>query len=312
MSSPSSVARGFSISGLLDSGAKTRSKYPVAEIEVALINDHPNNAAYSMDEAGIRSLADSIRKDGLTDIPLVRKMPDGSWQMVSGHRRKAAFELLAEEDAAFEKMPCRIIEGIDDAQALVLLHTANYFTRELTVTERAAATRDLGIEVERIRATNPQMSGVRTEDIKAEIIAEQTGHKVSGKTIQREEAMARAIENDLSEEWRPLANSGEISAAAVRALADLPADEQSEIRASVDLEGLSKRQRTDAIIEAVNPETRASKLLLQAQKSLDRYNRQMGSAATPADLACITSIKKTVDSIKVRLAKCSTDPSKAS
>ena len=170
----------------------------------------------------------------------------------------------------------------------------------------------LGIEVERIHTTNPRMSGVRTEDIKTEIIAEQTGRKVSGKTIQREEAMARAIENDLSEEWKPLANSGEISAAAVRALADLSAEEQSEIRASMSLEGLNKRQRTDATIEAVNPETRTSKLLLQAQKSLDHYNRQIGSAATSADLACITSIKKTVNSIKVQLTKSLDTPSKVS
>lgn len=100
MSSPSQVAAGFTITGLLDGASRTRGRYPVPEIAVADIADHPANAAYSMDPAGIAELAESIRQDGLTDLPLVRKVGDGSWQMVSGHRRKAAYALLAKGDPA--------------------------------------------------------------------------------------------------------------------------------------------------------------------------------------------------------------------
>ena len=42
MSSASDVAAGFSISGLLDAGAKTRSKYPVAELDIDAIEADPN------------------------------------------------------------------------------------------------------------------------------------------------------------------------------------------------------------------------------------------------------------------------------
>ena len=118
MSSPSQVAAGFTITGLLDGASRTRGRYPVSEIAVADIADHPANAAYSMDPAGIAELAESIRQDGLTDLPLVRKVGDGSWQMVSGHRRKAAYALLAKDDPAYERMPCRVIEGIDDERAV--------------------------------------------------------------------------------------------------------------------------------------------------------------------------------------------------
>ena len=79
MSSPSQVAAGFTITGLLDGASRTRGRYPVSEIAVADIADHPANAAYSMDPAGIAELAESIRADGLTDLPLVRKVGDGSW-----------------------------------------------------------------------------------------------------------------------------------------------------------------------------------------------------------------------------------------
>ena len=117
MSSPSDIASGFSISGLLDESSKTRERYPVVEIDVGSIEGHPGNVAYSMDERSIRNLARSIKKDGLTDIPLVRKLDDGSWQMISGHRRLEAYRLLAAEDGSFSKMPCRIVENITDSQA---------------------------------------------------------------------------------------------------------------------------------------------------------------------------------------------------
>lgn len=84
MSSASDVAAGFSISGLLDAGAKTRSKYPVAELDIDAIEDNPANAVYSMEEAAIEALAESIEKDGLTDLPLVRKLTDGAGSSYRG------------------------------------------------------------------------------------------------------------------------------------------------------------------------------------------------------------------------------------
>ena len=110
-------------------------------------------------------------------------------------------------------------------QALVLLHTANFFTRSLTVTERAAATKALGIQVEQMRANDPTLTGMRTEDVKARIVEEMTGRKVSGKTIKREEALAEKVAG-LIPEWRDAADSGELSAKAVGALAE--ADEATQ------------------------------------------------------------------------------------
>ena len=71
--------------------------------------------------------------------------------MVSGHRRKAAYAMLAEGDPEFERLPCRVVDGMSDEDALVLLHTANYFTRELNVIERAEASRALGAGVAELR-----------------------------------------------------------------------------------------------------------------------------------------------------------------
>ncbi len=241
MSSTSDVAKAFSISGLLDEKSKTRERFPVLEIDVDDIAAHPANVAYSMDASAIKQLASSIKRDGLTDLPLVRRLDDGGYQMISGHRRLEAFRLLAEDDESFSRIPCRIVEGITDAQAITLLHTANYFVRSLTVTERAYATEALGIEAERLRAEDPSLKGKRTEDIKAEMIERQTGKSVSGRTILRDEKMAKTIQSDLSRNWAIEANDGRLSASSVEILKGLPREKQTRLYVSRPA-GLSRRR----------------------------------------------------------------------
>ena len=272
---------GFTISGLLDRSASIRNDYPVERIPIEEIADHPANAAYSMDEAGIAQLAKSIEEEGLTDLPLVRKLDDGGWQMVSGHRRKAAYALLAKEDEKYAQIPCRVIRGITDEQSVMLLHAANYFVRRLTVTERAAASRALGVEVERMRAENPELSGVRTEDIKAAIISEQTGRKVSGKTIQRQESLARKIEERLTPQWREAALADALSADAVGILADLDSDAQDRLHATWRAQPLGKKETTEflkkstaepaAEEDAKGPAPKPAAALASALRALRRY-----------------------------------------
>ena len=282
---------GFTISGLLDRSASIRNDYPVERIPIEEIADHPANAAYSMDEAGIAQLAKSIEEEGLTDLPLVRKLDDGGWQMVSGHRRKAAYALLAKEDEKYAQIPCRVIRGITDEQSVMLLHAANYFVRSLTVTERAAASRALGVEVERMRAENPELSGVRTEDIKASIIEKQTGRKVSGKTIKRDEALAKTIEKSVSDSWKPLANAGKISAAAVKELAAMPKQAQEKAFREMDVDGMSKREITQSLLSIRPSESRPDDSLAKARKLVEKYAKGLKGTPAPHDVKCIVAIQ---------------------
>lgn len=232
MANVSDIAKGFTISGLLDADSRTRERFRVIEVPVDQIDDHPANVAYSMDGAGIKELAESIRHDGITDLPLVRRMPKGGYQMVSGHRRKAAYALLASEDPTFAKMPCRVVDDMSDADALVLLHTANYFTRQLNVLERAEASRALGKEVAAMRDADPSLRGMRTEDIKAAIITAHTGKRISGKTVQRQERTARLVEEALVPEWRKEAAAGDLSDADIGRLSKMDPAEQRRLHAS--------------------------------------------------------------------------------
>lgn len=304
------TASGFTISGLLDKNAATRSDYPIERIPVGEIADHPENTAYSMDDAGIAQLAKSIEKEGLTDLPLVRKLDDGSWQMVSGHRRKAAYAMLAEEDERYAQIPCRIIRGISDEQSVMLLHAANYFVRNLTVTERAAASRALGMEVERMRVENPELSGMRTEDIKAAIISEQTGRKVSGKTIQRQESLARKIEEDLVAGWREAALSDSLSADAVNALAKMEPDEQERLFSSWKEHPLDKKKTTEFLRKATSEpsadlqhkeDPKPSAPLGSALRALKRYESKAPNEPSGLDRQALEEIAGMADRLLGRI-----------
>lgn len=291
MSSPSEVAKSFTLSGLLDDSSKTRERFPIVEIEVEAIEGHPANVAYSMDEKSIATLARSIEKDGLTDIPLVRKLDDGSWQMISGHRRLEAYRMLAAKDEAFSRIPCRVVEGITDSQAIVLLHTANYFVRALTVTERARATEALGIEVERMREEDPELKGVRASVIKAEMVKDQTGKPVSARTILRDEKMAKVIERDLSRHWAAEADEGRLSASSVEMLKELPREKQARLFVERPA-GLSKKETTDYLKQKLEVESGTDKRLLRALDDLKSYASSMPEESSEADRETILEIKR--------------------
>lgn len=298
MSSAKDIASSFSISGLLDASSKTRERYPVCEIEVDAIEGHPANVVYSMEESSIQTLARSIKRDGLTDLPLVRKLDDGTWQMISGHRRLAAYRMLSETDGAFAKIPCRVIEGITDSQAVTLLHTANYFVRALTVTERARATEALGVEAERLRASDPALKGKRTEDIKAAMIAEQTGKAVSGKTIQRDEKLAKTIEEKLSRQWAIEANEGRLSTTSVNLLKGLSREKQARLFVERPA-GLSRNETTDYLKERLDYERPVDKRLLRALEDLESYMASMPDNPSKPETDTVIKIRR----LSARIAK---------
>ena len=292
------IAKRFSLAGVLDEDRQAKQRFPVEEIEVAAIEDHPANVAYSMDERSIANLARSIKKDGLTDIPLVRKLSDGSWQMLSGHRRLEAYRILAKDDDAFSKMPCRVVENITDSQAITLLHTANYFVRALTVTERARATEALGLEVERLREENPELNGVRTAEIKASMVKQQTGKSISPKTIQREEKLARVIREDLSRHWASEADEGRLSASSIDMLKELPREKQARLYVERP-SGLSKKETTDYLKQKLQFEEDTDKRLVRIIDDLKSYASSMPEEPSQRDREAVIEIKR----LSARIAK---------
>ena len=111
--------------------------YQTLALPVDSIQSHPEND-FTMDESEMQELVASIRSEGLGQLPLVRKLPDGAYQMIAGHRRLEAYRRLAREDAAFRTIPVTLVDDLDDARARVLLNVTNLVTRRLSQEERGA------------------------------------------------------------------------------------------------------------------------------------------------------------------------------
>ena len=60
----------------------------VTDLSAAEISDFPNHPFKVRMDQSMVELADSVKQYGVLVPSLVRPMPDGSYQMVSGHRRK--------------------------------------------------------------------------------------------------------------------------------------------------------------------------------------------------------------------------------
>ena len=155
--------------------ASTRSSYTTLSLPLDVIEPHPDND-YSMDEDELAELVASIASDGLGQLPLVRQLGDGSYQMIAGHRRLEAYRRLAERDPlAYRELPVTLVEGLNDSQATVLLNVTNLVARRLSQEERGARYAAIGREVPALRAADPSLKGVRTNDIIARIVTEETG-----------------------------------------------------------------------------------------------------------------------------------------
>ena len=84
-------------------------------------------------DAAMEELIQSIRDNGVIDPLIVRALPDGNYEKVSGHRRA-----FAAEAAGLEEVPCYIRE-LDDDTAAVLMVDSNLHRETILPSEKAKA-----------------------------------------------------------------------------------------------------------------------------------------------------------------------------
>ena len=74
----------------------------VIDLAPEQIGDFPNHPFHVRMDESMMELAESVKQYGVLVPSLVRPLPDGGYQMVSGHRRKRAAELADVDDNIVE------------------------------------------------------------------------------------------------------------------------------------------------------------------------------------------------------------------
>ena len=98
--------------------------------EIDDFNNHPfkvikNNSFYE--------LVDSIKENGLLTPLIVRRKESGRYELISGHRRKLALEVLGIVDCEVE------IKDLDNDEAIILMVDSNLYRNNILPSEKAFA-----------------------------------------------------------------------------------------------------------------------------------------------------------------------------
>ena len=205
--------------------------------ELVPFKDHPFRV---VDDDRMKETVESIQEYGVLVPIIVRPMDDGSYEIVSGHRRKRACEL-----AEVEEIPA-IVRDLDDDEATIIMVVSNLQRENILPSERAKAYQ-MKLEAIRRRAGRPKKEeqengGQFGHDFEAkkarEIIAEEAGD--SPRNVQRFIRL-----NELSEPLRDKVDNGELGFTPAVELSFLKPQEQEWVERALD-----ETQQTPSLSQA--------------------------------------------------------------
>ena len=154
----------------LDSLFTTQEQRDAAKRDVVLdlpldqIGDFPNHPFKVRQDETMMEMMESVQLHGVLVPGLVRQLADGSYQMVSGHRRKLASRL-----AGLDTLPC-IVRDLTDDEAIIIMVDSNLQREKVLPSEKAFAYK---MKLDAMR----RQQGERTDLTSAPV-----GQKFDGKT----------------------------------------------------------------------------------------------------------------------------------
>ena len=151
----------------------------VIKIPIKNISDFPNHPFKVTKDDKLAKLVDSIREEGVIFPTIVRPKKDGTYEMISGHRRKLAASIagLTEIDA--------IVKDLTDDEATILMVDSNIQREEVLPSERAFSLK-MKLEAMKHQGKRVDLEETNTSDQNEpkfkrsnEILSEQVGESVS-------------------------------------------------------------------------------------------------------------------------------------
>ena len=191
----------------------------IIEIETERLRDFRDHPFQIKEDQEMRDLMDSIRLYGILTPLIVRPLPDGVYEIVSGHRRKYAAKKLG-----YRKVPV-IIRVLTDDEAIIGMVDSNLHREHVLPSEKAFA---IKMKYEAIKRNNGRKKKSGQEDARPKgvrsihILSKQTGD--SAKQIQRYLKLT-----ELMPELLEMLDKGRISFNPAYEIAFLPVNQQQKV-----------------------------------------------------------------------------------
>lgn len=201
-------------------------------IDISELHDSEDNF-FSMER--IEELAETILgQGGVKDNLIVKPLETGGYEIISGHRRKAAVQYLLDRgDEISSYLPCLVQDYADNDDKMLDLILMNVSTRHLTDSEIWNAYEILSDIMQKKKSAHKQFGRVR------ELIAETLG--VSASQVGK----LQNIERHAAEPVVEALEAGDISISTANAIARLDEEEQLEIIANGPEEIKEKKPRAE-------------------------------------------------------------------
>ena len=151
-------------------------KEHVINLPIEQIQDFPEHPFKVLDNAEMDDLVKSISVKGVILPTIVRQREDGSYEMISGHRRKHAALR-----AGLTEIPC-IIKDLTDDEATILMVDSNIQREEILPSEKAFAYK-MKLEAMKHQGKNLTSDPMEQKQTSREVLAEKVGESASN--IQR-------------------------------------------------------------------------------------------------------------------------------
>ena len=103
------------------------------KVKLSEIDDFNNHPFKVIKNNNFYELVDSIKENGLLTPLIVRKKEDGRYELISGHRRKQALEVLGILECNVE------IRDLDNDEAIILMVDSNLYRNNILPSEKAFA-----------------------------------------------------------------------------------------------------------------------------------------------------------------------------
>lgn len=105
----------------------------VEEIDISKISNFPDHPFKVVNDDKMEDMVKSVKAYGVILPVIVRPKEDGTYEMISGHRRKMACEL-----AGMKQIRC-IVKNLTDDEATILMVDSNIQREEILPSEKAFA-----------------------------------------------------------------------------------------------------------------------------------------------------------------------------
>ena len=195
----------------------------IFDIPVCDIQDFPDHPYKVLDDERMTELVESIKDHGLLQPVLVRPIENDKYEMVSGHRRKRAFEL-----AGLETIPCRVQEMTLE-EAIITMVESNCYRETILPSEKAKAYKMRLEAMKRLpgrpsaKNLTPVVSEKRTDEEMGDIVGE-----------SREQIRRYIRLNYLTPELLELVDEGRMKLRPAVEISYLTEDEQRDLLDAID------------------------------------------------------------------------------